>query len=233
MARIIAALIRHGDYNQQVDTPSAHQPYGLTAEGRSVVDQEAENLADLLDRHQWQAADRIDSSNMLRSWQTAMIFVERLYQHAMPSTLIDSYDVLAERSVGSVANLTIQQIEKLIVEDPRYEEPPQDWKSNSHYCLPFQGAESLMQAGERVAQHLKKQMEDLREKASVDTVKLFVGHGAAFRHAAYHLDILEFEQLARFSMYHARPVFIEYLEDGSWRHIGGDWKIRDTGNGLD
>jgi 2,3-bisphosphoglycerate-dependent phosphoglycerate mutase len=132
-----------------------------------------------------------------------------------------------------VANLSIQQIERLIIEDPRYQEPPQDWKSNSHYCLPFQGAESLMQAGARVAQHLKQQMDTLRAAAEIDTVKLFVGHGAAFRHAAHHLGILQFEQLAQLSMHYAQPVLIEYLDDRNWRHIGGGWKVRSTDNGLD
>jgi hypothetical protein len=27
-------------------------------------------------------------------------------------------------------------------------------------------------------------------------------------------------------MYHARPVFLEYLPNGGWRHIGGNWKVR-------
>ncbi len=233
MVRTIAALIRHGEYAQQADTPSAHQPYALTAGGRVTVLEEAEKFAGLLDGQNLAIAARADSSNMLRAWQTAMIFVETLYQHQMPSKLIDSFDALAERGVGAAANLTIQQIEKLIVEDPRYEEPPQDWKSNSHYCLPFQGAESLMQAGERVAGHLRGQMDRLHEEAETDTVKLFVGHGAAFRHAAYHLGVLEYEQLAQLSMHYAHPVLIEYQADGNWRHVGGDWKIRGTENGLD
>ena len=233
MARTIAALVRHGEYHQQADTPSAHQPYALTAEGKAEVHAEVDSFAVLLEEHSLSIAERVDSSNMLRAWQTAMIFVEKLYQHQMPSMLIDSHDALAERGLGSVANMTIRQIEKVIVEDPRYEEPPLEWKSNSHYCLPFQGAESLIQAGVRVAEHLQQQMHKLRDETSVDTVKLFVGHGAAFRHAAYQLGILQYEQLAQFSMFHARPVLIEYLDDGSWRHIGGDWKIRSAGNGLD
>ena len=233
MARTIAALIRHGDYRQQPDTPSSHQPYGLTAQGREAVLGEADKFASLLEKKKLAIAKRVDSSHMLRAWQTALVFVERLYQHQMPSTLIDSFDALAERSVGAAANLTIQQIEKIIVEDPRYEEPPQDWKSNSHYCLPFQGAESLMQAGERVAVHLHLQMENLAAEAATDTVKLFAGHGAAFRHACYHLGILEYEQLVQLSMYHAHPVLIEYRADGSWRHVGGDWKQRGAENGLD
>lgn len=233
MARTIAALIRHGEYYQQPETPSAHQPYALTVDGKTVVLDETENFAKLLDRQGWKAAGRIDSSNMLRAWQTAMIFVDSLFEHDMPTTLVDTYDALAERGLGSVANLTIQQIEKIIVEDPRYQEPPPDWKSNSYYCLPFQAAESLIQAGQRVADHLQQQMHELRADADVDTVKLFVGHGAAFRHAAYHMGILKFEQLAQLSMYHARPVLVEYLGDGSWRHIGGDWKVRYADNGLD
>jgi broad specificity phosphatase PhoE len=233
MARTIAVLIRHGEYSQQPDTPSAHQPYALTERGREAVLQEADNFAALLQRHKLAVADTVDSSNMLRAWETALIFVESLYQHQMPSTLVDSYDVLAERCMGAAANLTVKQIEKIIVEDPRYEEPPLDWKSNSHYCLPLQGAESLMQAGERVAAHLQQQMTKLRAQADTDTVKLFVGHGAAFRHAAYHLGILEYEQLAQLSMFHAQPVLIEYRDDGSWHHAGGDWKVRGTDNGLD
>ena len=233
MARTIAALIRHGEYHQQADTPSAHQPYALTEQGKTTVLDEADSFAALLEQHDWSVAQRIDSSHMLRAWQTAMIFVDRLYEHTMPSTLIDSYDALAERGLGSVANLTIQQIEKIIIEDPRYEEPPQGWKSDSHYCLPFQGAESLLQAGIRVAEHLQQQMKQLRAEADVDSVKLFVGHGASFRHAAHHLGVLEFEQLAQLSMHYAHPVLVEYTDDGSWRHIGGEWKIRSAENGLD
>lgn len=233
MARAIAALIRHGEYHQQAETPSAHQPYGLTAEGKLAVLDAADCFAALLELQTWKLAERIDSSRMLRAWQTAMIYVDRLYQHDMPTTLIDSYDSLAERGVGSVANLSVQHIEKLIIEDPRYEEPPLDWKSNSHYCLPFQGAESLMQAGQRVAVHLQQQMQVLSSTIRVDTIKLFVGHGAAFRHAAHYLGILEFEQIAQLSMFHAQPVLLEYVGDGSWRHIHGDWKIRNADNGLD
>mgnify|MGYP001826760636 CR=1 FL=1 len=235
MARAIAALIRHGEYSQQVDTPSAHQPYGLTAEGRRTARKQADHLAELIDQKAWTVAGRIDCSNMLRAWQTAEIFAHRLYQQNESALAIDCYDALAERGVGSVANLTIVEIENIIAGDPRYENPPADWKSDSHYCLPFQGAESLMQAGIRVADHLLWQMKRVYAKstADADTVKLFVGHGAAFRHAAHHLGILEFEQVAQYSMFYAQPVLIEYLDDGSWRHIGGDWKLRDANSRLD
>ena len=35
MARLFAALIRHGEYAQLPDTPSAHQPFALTDKGRA------------------------------------------------------------------------------------------------------------------------------------------------------------------------------------------------------
>ena len=120
-------------------------------------------------------------------------------------------DALAERGLGSAANLTIAAIEAVIREDPRFEEPPADWKSNSRFRLPLQGAESLLQAGERVAAHITRQMQVLARQTRPDTLKLFVGHGAAFRHAAYHMGIRTFEQIAQLSMYHAQPVFLEYL----------------------
>jgi len=134
--------------------------------------------------------------------------------------------------MGSAANLTIQQVESVIREDPRYEALPQDWKSNSRFCLPLQGAESLIQAGERVAKHLKTAMQQLEEQADVDTVKVFVGHGAATRHAAYVLGVLQFEEIARLSMYHAEPVYLEYNKN-CWEHVAGNWKVRDPEIELD
>ena len=66
------------------------------------------------------------------------------------------------------------------------------------------------------------------QRGKRDRVKLFVGHGAAFRHAAHHLGVLAFEQLRQLSMFHCQPVLIEYTPGGQWRHLGGDWKVRDA-----
>jgi len=133
--------------------------------------------------------------------------------------------ITVTRSVGCAANLTVEQISQVIHDDPRYPDLPQYWKSDSEYCLPLQGAESLLQAGERVAAHLSRRMAAVKN-SQADILKLFVAHGAAFRHAAYHLGVLEYDQIARLSMYHAQPVFLEYLDDGNWRHIDGEWKVR-------
>jgi broad specificity phosphatase PhoE len=227
MARLIAALIRHGDYHQLTDTPSAHQPYPLNSEGENQAQQGAQLLHDMLVRNDWTLEPAIDSSRLLRGWQTAVIFADRLAAlAASTATLrVESYDELAERGVGCLANLTIAQIEDILHQDPRVSDPPADWKADSHYRLPLQGAESLLEAGERVAAHLSQAMAVLPADDS-DRVKLFVGHGAAFRHAAYHLGVLAFEQIRQLSMFHCRPVLIEHLAGGQWRHVEGDWKVR-------
>jgi 2,3-bisphosphoglycerate-dependent phosphoglycerate mutase len=74
-------------------------------------------------------------------------------------------------------------------------------------------------------------MSGLARVATDDTLKVFVGHGAAFRHAAHLLDVLEFDRIAAVSMWHARPVYFERFPDGTWRHLAGEWKLRRHGGG--
>jgi broad specificity phosphatase PhoE len=226
MARLIAALIRHGDYAQLPNTPSAHQPFPLNAAGERQAREAAGLLREACARHGWQLEACIDSSRMLRAWQTARIIADELADLVPSGLTVTGFDALAERCVGAAANLSITQIEEVIHRDPRFPDLPEGWKSDSHYRLPLQGAESLAEAGERVAGHLRQQVAGLLPAADLPCLKLFVGHGAAMRHAAWHLGVLEFEQVAQLSMYHGRPVFIEYLADGRWRHAGGDWKVR-------
>jgi 2,3-bisphosphoglycerate-dependent phosphoglycerate mutase len=225
MARLIAALIRHGEYHQLADTPSAHQPWPLTSEGESQAQEAAQQLLNVIHHNDWSLVPAIDSSRMLRAWQTAVIFADRLAGLSAAAPQVESHDALAERGVGCLANLTMSQIEAVLRQDPRVADPPTDWKADSHYCLPLQGAESLLQAGERVAAHLTQSMAALAPDEQ-DRIKIFVGHGAAFRHAAWHLGVLEFGQIRQLSMYHCRPVMIEYLPGGQWRHVEGEWKVR-------
>ena len=226
MARLLAALIRHGDYQQLPDTPSAHQPYPLNSEGEIQAQEGAQCLHDMVTRNGWTLVPSIDSSRLLRAWQTATILADSLAELSSFTPRIESYDALAERGVGSLANLTITQIEDILRQDPRASSPPADWKADSHYRLPSQGAESLLEAGERVAAHLLQAMAVLPRDGQ-DRVKIFVGHGAAFRHAACHLGVLAFSQLRQLSMFHCQPVMLEYLPDGNWCHVEGDWKVRD------
>jgi 2,3-bisphosphoglycerate-dependent phosphoglycerate mutase len=90
-----------------------------------------------------------------------------------------------------------------------------------------------MDAGERVAGHMERRLVELQSQVTQDTVKLFVGHGAAIRHAAHRLGVLRFDQIAALSMYHCRPVFLERLSNGSWQHLTGEWKIRTKGETFD
>jgi 2,3-bisphosphoglycerate-dependent phosphoglycerate mutase len=229
MARCIAALLRHGDYHQQPGTPSAHQPFPLTEAGEQQAREAAVRLAEDLQAHGWQLHPVIDSSCLLRGWQTARLVCEEFAHLSGMACEVESFPDLAERGVGSAANLTVTQIEAIVEADPRYPPLPPNWKSDSQFCLPLQGAESLMQSGERVAVHLRERMARLDE-VSHDCVKLFVGHGAAFRHAACVLGVMAYEDIARLSMYHARPVYLEVSASGDWQHIGGEWKIRETGD---
>jgi len=226
MPRLIAALIRHGDYRQLPDTPSAHQPFPLTAGGQDQARAAGIMLREIIASHGWLLSPRVDSSQLLRAWQTAQIIIDQLAGCFRGPPRLSGFDDLAERGLGSAANLSIAAIEAVVHEDPRFPDLPPDWKSNSRFRLPLQGAESLLEAGERVAAHIGRQMESLATDAAVDTLRLFVGHGAAFRHAAYHMGVLSFEQIAQLSMYHAQPVFLEYVQNGVWRHIAGEWKIR-------
>ena len=225
MGRRIAALIRHGDYHQMSGAPSAHQPYTLNANGQIHAVEAAGIISEVQQRNGWSLTPQIDCSQILRAWQTARIMADNVTARASAELQLESFEELAERCFGSAANLTARKIEKVIHDDPRYAELPENWKSNSEYRLPLQGAESLLEAGERVAGHLVLRISEL-PASGVDSLKLFVGHGAAFRHAAFHLGVLKYDEIARLSMYHGRPVYLEYFDDGSWSHTAGVWKIR-------
>jgi 2,3-bisphosphoglycerate-dependent phosphoglycerate mutase len=226
MGRVLAALVRHGDYHQLPDTPSAHQPFPLTPRGEEQARAAAGILRGMLRRHGWQPVLEIDSSMLLRAWQTADIIADQLAGVAGSELHVDSFEALAERGLGSAANLSMTQIRDVIHRDPRFTDLPSNWKADSHYRLPLQGAESLLEAGERVAMHLRRRIMELGPAGDADRLKIFVGHGAALRHAAYHLGVLDQGQIAKLSMYHGQPVVLEFLPGGLWRHVDGDWKLR-------
>jgi 2,3-bisphosphoglycerate-dependent phosphoglycerate mutase len=221
MSGHIAALVRHGDYHQLADVPSAQQPFALTDEGRAQAEKGAAELMEIIAAHGWSMYPGIDSSNMLRAWQTAQIFAR-----VCGSKLVASFDSLAERGLGCAANLTLTQIENILQDDPRYPPPPRNWKADSHYRLPLQGAESLIEAGRRVADHIERRMAELDDAGGSGEVGVFVGHGAAFRYAAFHLGALEMDRIADLSMHHGRPLLLESGANGRWRHVAGDWKLR-------
>ena len=224
--RVIAALLRHGDYLQLPETPSALQPFPLSARGIEQAGRAVNLVRGVLELFGWSLCPVVDSSRLLRGWQTAEVICQTLERQGGQPMEIEQFDDLAERSLGAGNNLSRRQIEAVIKADPRFDELPADWKASSRFRLPLQGAESLLEAGRRVAAHLDSRLTELQQQVERDTVKLFVGHGAAFRHAAYHLGVLSYEQIAQLSMHHCRPVFLERQFAGSWSHLTGDWKIR-------
>jgi len=223
------ALIRHGDYHQLRDTPSAHQVQALNSRGLQQASNAVLTLQELAGEHDWQLNRTLYCSELLRAWQTATLIAEGLFDGE--SFEVASTMALAERSVGIAANLTIEQIEHALKDDPRYPAAPEGWKSDSHYCLPYPGAESLMTAGERVARYLEQLMANLSDTQTAQ-LTLVVGHGAAFRHAAHRLGILPFEQIAQLSMYHGEPVIVTCDLQGHWRHVAGSWKLRTASSNL-
>ena len=228
MPRLIAALVRHAEYRQMKHTPSAHQPYPLTEAGRQQAIRAAKTLRDMATAHDWSIARQIHCSLLLRAWETASIIAEYLGDEQK----VYAFPELSERSLGSAANLTIHQIEAVIHDDPRCGPLPSDWKSNSKFSLPLQGAESLIDAGQRVAKHLNDAMHELSQRTPRDTLMVFIGHGAAIRHASHELGVLKFEQISGLSMHHAVPIYFEYLGT-KWKHIAGHWKYRNLTAEID
>lgn len=230
MTRLIVAFVRHGEYQQPPGVPSAHLPYPLTPGGIEQATAAAATLMDVASNESWGIEPVIDSSCQLRGWQTASIIASELKLHGINGANVESFEALAERCLGSAANLTVEQIESVVAADPRYEPLPAGWKSDSNFRIPLQGAESLMQAGARVMQHVAGRADSLVQDISVDTLKIFVGHGAAFRHVAVHMGLMSTEQAVALSMYHCTPLYFERLSDRQdnkkWCHIAGEWKIR-------
>lgn len=230
LARLIVAFVRHGEYQQPPGVPSAHLPYPLTQEGITQATDAAESINKMALDKGWDIYPIIDSSHQLRGWQTASIIASELQQHTNRNITVECYEQLAERCLGSAANLTVKQIESVITADPRFKPLPAGWKSDSNFKIPLQGAESLMQAGKRVMQHVTDSANSLMQDASADTLKIFIGHGAAFRHAAVHMGLMTTEKAVSLSMYHCTPLYFERIKGNSnnkkWQHIAGEWKIR-------
>lgn len=174
----------------------------------------------------------IETSPLLRAWQTASIAAHRISRDFGFELRVTEVAALMERGLGSLANLTTDAIVQVLTDDPRFGAPPPDWKTNRSYRLPMPGAESLKEAGERVAQHLTRTATQLAQESKRDCVKVIVGHGAALRHAAVTLGVLDAERVAALSMHHCQPLFWEWSA-GAFHHVAGEWKVRTHGGAHD
>jgi 2,3-bisphosphoglycerate-dependent phosphoglycerate mutase len=221
--RIVIALVRHGDYHQPKGVPSALLPYALNQAGIEQAALAAPAIMDYASAENLNIESTLHCSRQQRAWQTASIIAENLGGDFN----VKEFQELSERSVGAAANLTVVEIEQLLIEDPRYDAAPTGWKSDSYYCLPLQGAESLVQAGERVGRHIEQVATAMSHNNGADQLKIIVGHGASIRHACAFLGVLDLKMVTSISMYHARPVYI-VKEAGVWRVVAGEWKQRDN-----
>jgi 2,3-bisphosphoglycerate-dependent phosphoglycerate mutase len=231
--RIVAAMVRHGDYHQPEQVPSALLPHPLTERGvqqsRALgprLHDQARGLGLMLD-------PIIDCSNLLRAAQTAALAASVLghIEKDLEFRTAEFAD-LAERSVGAAANLTVEAISEALRVDPRHGQPPSNWKSHPRFRLPVPGAESLMMAGARVAAHIERRAHELRSAGGHDVLKVFVGHGGSLRHAAVCMGALALEDVPKLSMHHGDFVLLEHMPDthggpGRWQKVGGQWKVRD------
>ncbi len=219
MTEIAIALIRHGNYHQRANTPSAHQPWPLNDEGRAQAQGCAIQLKELALQLDLAIHSHWFSSPLARAQETANIINETLGINAK----VTLCDRLMERGLGAANNLTIAEIEHCLQDLQLLESTPADWKSNSYFRLPLPGAESLMEAGERVAAQLR---EIALCPDSHKTLVPVIGHGAAFRHAAHQLGVLAFDDIKRYSMHFAQPVILFHNSHGEWTHCAGEWKVR-------
>ncbi len=218
-------LVRHGEYAQPAGVPSAHLPHPLTERGREQARAGAAEL------WSW-AADRgvsldpvLHASPLLRAWETARLIADELARRGLADVGVDCFDALTERCLGSAANLSVREIEAIIAADPRFEPLPPGWKGTSDFRLPLPGAESLNDAGRRVAEHLRRLTAGSSFEPSRPRLKIVVSHGGALRHGAAELGLLRREDLDALSMFHVKPVI--YQADGtSWRLVHGRWKQR-------
>lgn len=220
MAERFVAFLRHGAYRQRAGVPSARQPWPLTEAGKAQARHGALLVSQMMADHGLTLAPVIACSHQLRAWQTAQELLGALRALGHDLREVRETPALAERGLGSAANLTLPEIEAALRDDPRAATPPPGWKSDSDYRLPLEGAESLMQAGARVARYIDS-------TARPGQVTVHVGHGASFRHACHHLGILSRADIARLSMFHARPSLICHDGHVSWRHVAGAWKVRE------
>lgn len=217
------AILRHGDYDQPEGVPSALLPHPLTAKGRRQSQGAVVSLKAMLKDYNLTIHPTIDTSPSLRAWETASIIGEGLASIGETTPLIEEIEDLTERSLGAMANLTIDQIEDIMDKDPRYHVPAEGWKSNSWYRLPYKGSESLMESGIRVASHLQNVA--IETKGS-GYLKIIVGHGASFRHAALCLGLLKPSEIPALSMHHASPILLARSVEGKWSRVKGEWKVR-------
>ena len=112
----------------------------------------------------------------------------------------------------------------MLAQDPRIAPLPKGWRRLPEFRLPVQGAESLMQAGARVAARVSSSVNSIPTEDSRDVMRLFVAHSGCLRHAAVALGALDVRKVPGLSMGFAQTVLIEQLPNGEWIHLAGQFE---------
>jgi 2,3-bisphosphoglycerate-dependent phosphoglycerate mutase len=164
---------------------------------------------------------QIESSSLLRAWQTASVLAEQLGSRLDRAYHVVQRDALIERGLGSAANLTFDRIRALIELDPRLSPLPEGWRRIPDFRLPLPGAESLLEAGRRTATCIAESLASIPDEDPRDLARLFVAHSGCLRHAAVVLGALELDVVASRSMEFVQAVLIEREGPDRWRIVGG------------
>lgn len=236
--RRVAALVRHGHFDRPEGTASAHSLYPLSAEGRGQAARAVDPILEMCADLGLEIDGRIEASQLLRAWETAQIIAatlpermaERMADRKGQRFHVVQRDELIERGLGSAANLPFERIHELLAADPRLGRLPRGWRRMPEFRLPVQGAESLMQAGSRVAARVATSLDSIPDDDPRDVVRLFVAHSGCLRHAAVVLGALDVRTVPELSMDFAQTVMIENLPNGDWVHIGGQFRKHLSGS---
>lgn len=222
--RRVAAFIRHGHFDRPDDTASAHSLFPLSETGWAQATAAAVTVAALCEEHSLEIDKRIEASQLLRAWETANLLSEGLAARTGQSLHVIQRDELIERGLGSAANISFRRIQEMIEADPRIGPLPEGWRRIPEFRLPVQGAESLMQAGSRVAARVAASIESIPEDDPRDVVRLFVAHSGCLRHAAVALGAIDVRNVASLSMDFLQTVLIEQNPNGEWIHLAGKFE---------
>lgn len=221
--RRVAAFVRHGHFDRPEGTASAHSPRPLSPTGRAQADGAAARIAALCADHGLEIDKRIEASQLLRAWETANVLSASLERETGRRHHVIQRDELIERGLGSAANLSLDQIATLLAADPRIGPLPEGWRRMPEFRLPLPGAESLMQAGARVAARVAASVDSIPDDDPTDVARLFVAHSGCLRHAAVVLGAIDVRHVAGLSLGFLGCVLLEKLPSGQWVHLAGEF----------
>ncbi len=224
--RRVAAFVRHGHFDRPENVASAHSLFPLSRRGREQARQAADPILELCQEMGLELDPRIESSQLLRAWETANLIAESLTMRTGKRFHVLQRDELVERGLGSCANMTFDAIRAMLSDDPRLGTLPENWRRMPEFRLPVQGAESLMQAGARTATRVATSLDSIPAEDSRDLMRLFVAHSGCLRHAAVQLGAVDVRVVSGLSMDFTQAVFVEKVPNGDWVHIAGQFKKR-------